>query len=134
MLLRKTGVKRSDIIHFFRRSQTHLPAHFIVRDVNRKTIVLCIRGTLSAKDLLTDLCCTAEDFVGQEEEMKETEDISKIKYTGVGRGRAHHGMLESARGVAGMTRKLIATELASKPDYNLVIVGHSLGKSRVSVR
>ena len=120
MLLRKTGLKRHDIIHANWKSKTHLPAHFLVRDVTRKTIVLCIRGTLSPKDVLTDLCCTAEDFTSHEEEMRKT---TKYKTS-----RAHHGMLESARGVAEMTRKLIATELAAQTDYDLIIVGHSLGK------
>ncbi len=129
MLLRKTGVKKTDIICAQWKSKTHLPAHFVLRDVRRKTIVLCIRGTLSPKDILTDLCCTAEDFGSHEEILRETADDSsyRIKYNY--RGRAHQGMLESARGVAEATRKLIASELASKPDYDLVIVGHSLGKS-----
>ena len=131
MLLRKTGVKRHHIIATNFKSKTHLPAYALVRDVKRKKIVLCIRGTLSPKDLLTDLCCTAEDFLTHEEEEREAMNESgadlfrsfRTKY----KARAHHGMLESARGVSRRTRKLIASELASKLDYDLVIVGHSLG-------
>jgi hypothetical protein len=32
---------------------------------------LCITRTLSPKDLLTDLCCTAEEFATHEDEVKE---------------------------------------------------------------
>lgn len=121
MLLRKTGLSRHDVIHASWKSKTHLPAHFLMRDVKRKTIVLCIRGTLSPKDVLTDLCCTAEDF---------SDEIGEIDYfrSTKTQARAHHGMLESARGVAEITRKLISSELASRPEYDLIIVGHSLGE------
>lgn len=119
MLMRKTGVKRHDIIVTNWRSKTHLPAYFLVRDVERKTIVLSIRGTCSPRDILTDLCCSAEDFfIGE-----DPKSTLRTRY----KARAHHGMLESARGVASQCRKLIATELAMHPGYELVLVGHSLG-------
>lgn len=38
-------------------------AYFIVRDVKRKSIVLSIRGTLSPRDILTDLCASTENFI-----------------------------------------------------------------------
>mmetsp|Transcript_12159 Transcript_12159/g.22780 ORF Transcript_12159/g.22780 Transcript_12159/m.22780 type:complete len:357 (-) Transcript_12159:83-1153(-) len=134
MLQRKTGVQKSQIICAQWKSKTHLPAHFLVRDLQRKTIVLCIRGTLSAKDILTDLCCTADEFLthgqdGIEEESLEPTPRDMISYM-IGskrKAKAHHGMLQAARNVAKMTRKVISTELASNPEYNLVIVGHSLG-------
>jgi hypothetical protein len=119
MLLRKTGVKRHDIIVTNWRSKTHLPAYFLVRDVERKKIVLSIRGTCSPRDVLTDLCCSAEDFIVGE----GNGSTFRTKY----KARAHHGMLESARGVASKCRKLIATELAIHSGYELVLVGHSLG-------
>lgn len=134
MLKRKTGVKKEHILSANRKSKTHLPAHFLVQDVNKKKIVLCIRGTLSPKDFLTDLCCTAEEFATHEEEVREamgetasTVDLFRSSFRPRYKASAHHGMLESARGVALSTRRLIASELASKPDYDLVIVGHSLG-------
>ena len=134
MLRRKTGVKKEHILRANWKSKTHLPAHFLVQDVKKKKIILCIRGTLSPKDLLTDLCCTAEEFATHEEEVKEamgetssTVDLFRSSFRSKYKASAHHGMLESARSVALSTRRLIASELASKPDYDLVIVGHSLG-------
>mmetsp|Transcript_10014 Transcript_10014/g.15106 ORF Transcript_10014/g.15106 Transcript_10014/m.15106 type:complete len:462 (+) Transcript_10014:193-1578(+) len=132
MLLRKTGLKRRHLIATNWRSKTHLPAYFLARDIKRRKIVLCIRGTLSPKDVLTDLCCTAEDFMSHEEEIALNMTSSESSGRGFRklyrtRARAHEGMLKSARGVANATHGLISSELASNPDYDLIIVGHSLG-------
>lgn len=132
MLQRKTGVQKSHIICAQWKSKTHLPAHFLVRDLQRKTIVLCIRGTLSPKDILTDLCCTADEFLTHEEDiLEESESIPRDVIRNIIRpkhkAKAHHGMLQAAKNVAKVTRKVISTELASNPEFNLVIVGHSLG-------
>lgn len=72
--------------------------------------MLSIRGTWSARDVLTDLCCTGEDF--------ETPSGTK---------HAHHGMLEAARGIAADVEEEVQTFLNTNKDYQLVIVGHSLG-------
>jgi hypothetical protein len=110
-LLKKTGIEVSDVVAAEWESKTHRPSYFIVRDTKHKKLVLAIRGTLSARDVLTDLCATGESFeTGCE-----------------GKHRAHHGMLESARGVAKETRDIVKVELEENPDYSLVIVGHSLG-------
>ena len=42
-------------------------------------------------------------------------------------------MVEAAKGVAKATRKIIASELAADPTYDLVIVGHSLGGGTAAV-
>jgi len=125
-LLRKTGIQKHDVINTNWKSKTHLPAYYLVRDVEKKKIVLCIRGTLSAKDILTDLCCTAEDFLSHEEEEKDAESF-RTKLGLNYRARAHQGMVSSARSVSKKTHHLIASELESNPDYQLVLVGHSLG-------
>lgn len=135
-LLRRTGIEAKDVIETSWKAKTHLPAYFLVRDVHKKKIVLCIRGTLSPKDILTDLCCTAEDFLSHEEEQEAGQSYSettrsefKAKY----RARAHQGMVNAARGVANMTHELIRAELESNPEYNLVLVGHSLGGGVASI-
>jgi hypothetical protein len=110
-LLQKTGIQADDVVAAFWESKTHRPAYFIVRDKTHKKLVLAIRGTLSARDVLTDLCATAETF----------ETGCKRKH------RAHHGMLEAARGVAKETEDVVNAELKANPDYSLVLVGHSMG-------
>jgi len=119
-VLAKTGVDRDHLISAHWASRTHRPVYFMVKDVSRRKLVLCIRGTLSARDVLTDLCCTAEDFVPHgyhENNSGETQHVS----------RAHHGMLEAARAVDRMTRRTVAAQMSANPDYGLVLVGHSLG-------
>lgn len=116
-LLSRTGIEPHDVVHADWESKTHRPAYFIVRERKQKKIVLCIRGTLSANDVLTDLCCTGEVFE-----------------TGVkGIHKSHHGMLEAARGVAEVAQQYVADELDAHPDYSLVLVGHSLGAGVASV-
>ena len=110
-LLKKTCIEADDVVKAAWESKTHRPAYFIVRDRKHKKLVLAIRGTLSARDVLTDLCAAAETYeTGCE-----------------GKHRAHHGMLQAARGVATETAVSIDAELAINPDYSLVLVGHSLG-------
>lgn len=90
-----------------------MQAYFIVREVKRKRIVLCIRGTWSLRDILTDLCCTAQEF--------ETIGCGGVQHV------AHQGMLEAARAVAETAKDTIASELMANPDFSLVVVGHSMG-------
>lgn len=78
-----------------------------MRDSKHKRLVLSIRGTWSARDILTDLCCTGEDF--------ETPSGTK---------HAHHGMLEAARGIATDVEEAVQTFLNANSEYALVIVGH----------
>jgi Lipase (class 3) len=116
-LLKTTGIEPEDVIKSAWVSKTHRPAFFIVRDKKYRKIVLAIRGTLSPRDLLTDLCAVAETF--------ETDCP--------GNHRAHQGMLKAARCVAKETADIIDAELRANPDFSLVLVGHSLGGGVASV-
>lgn len=40
-----------------------MPRYFIAVDERRRTVVLCIRGTLSLSDILTDVCAESVPFV-----------------------------------------------------------------------
>lgn len=105
-------------------------AYYIARDIKRKAIVLSIRGSLSPRDILTDLICSCENFF-----VEDDVEIGGIVDVGSNAtapppiilGRAHKGMVEAAQKIAGMTGKIISDELDANPDYTLVIVGHSLG-------
>lgn len=110
-LLARTGLQEDDVVAAQWRAQTNRPAYFIVREHSLQRLVLCIRGTNSTHDVLTDLCCVAEDFD-----------------TGApGRHRAHEGILKSARELATMTEDIVARELEANPLFSLVVAGHSLG-------
>jgi hypothetical protein len=91
-------------------------AFYIVRDKKRKRIVLSIRGTWSAHDMLTDLCCTSEEY-----------------FVGRRLHKAHNGMLAAARGVSSMAEDIVAKELEDNPGYSLLLVGHSMGGSVAAI-
>ena len=126
-LMRKTGISKDDIIHLSLKSKTHLPVFFLVRDRARKALVLCVRGTWSARDVLTDLCCTAEEYEAPAPIPSST-GPSPQRYC------AHHGMLEAAKAVADEMEDIIQSELnILGPEYGLVLVGHSMGGGVVSL-
>jgi len=126
-LLRKTGIQKEDIIKLNLKSKAHLPAYFLVRDHQRKTLVLCIRGTWSAHDVLTDLCCTAEEYQGPVGSTLSSSSSWSAAKDGERRFCAHKGMLEAAMAVAIEMEDIIEAELKANPDFSLVLVGHSMG-------
>jgi len=77
---------------------------------------LSIRGTWSAHDILTDLCCTSEEYC-----------VSSRRHS------AHAGMLAAARSVKALAEETIRHELERNPNYSLLLVGHSLGGSVAAI-
>jgi hypothetical protein len=132
-LARRTGIADEDVVFAQWTSQTHKPAFFIVRDHERQNVVLTVRGTLNAPDLLTDLCAAAETFVSGEDGSEEGDPRLFPRLRPSRAARAHQGMLEGARGVAKTARPIVEKELSDHPNYNLVIVGHSMGGGVASV-
>ena len=103
-------------------------ACFVVRDRKRNNLVVGIRGTWSANDVLCDLCCTSEEYrVSPNRNSSRRHLNRRTKY------KAHHGMLEAARGVDDLLRDAVAKELEADPSLSLVLVGHSLGGSVAAV-
>lgn len=115
-------------------------AFFLVKDVDRKTLVLSIRGTMSPRDILTDLCASSENFfvedrsdlieigdIESEGGACNTTDLKMPTTSPIMVGRAHKGMVDAAKYVARITGKIISDELRSAKEYSLVVVGHSLG-------
>jgi hypothetical protein len=130
VLARSTGIDRQDIVTANWHSKANRPAYYIARDTKRKTIVLSIRGSLSPRDILTDLICSCENFFVEDDvEIGGIFDVASNATTPppLILGRAHKGMVDAARSIAGMTGKIISDELDANPDYALIIVGHSLG-------
>lgn len=121
-VLRRTSIPEDDVIATNWESRAHRPVYFLVRDTSKKSIVLCIRGTWSAHDVLTDLCCTSDDL-----ELHPTLR-SKYFFPHFGKKvRAHHGMLEAARALQDDLEELLVKVFVSHPDYTLVLAGHSMG-------
>jgi Lipase (class 3) len=131
VLLRRTGISRDDLLAHEKESKAHRPAYFIVRDQAKRNIVLCIRGTWSAHDILTDLCCVPKtyDLPSRRRSTNETES----EYFSITSGPlhdsicAHQGMLQAANLLRKDVETLIREELKANPGLSLVLVGHSLG-------
>lgn len=128
VLIKSTGIARRDIVTANWHSKANRPAYYVARDRKRKAIVLGIRGTASARDILTDLCASAENFFVEDgHEIGDIIESEESTTPPLLVGRAHKGMIDASKSVARMTGKTISDELDAHPDYSLVIVGHSLG-------
>ncbi|GKY92523.1 hypothetical protein MPSEU_000222600 [Mayamaea pseudoterrestris] len=121
-ILAHTNLSHDDIIAQEWTSKTHRPGYFLARDHVKKSIVLCVRGTWSAHDVLTDLCCLPDE--AQVELVRPGIFYSTREKRVI---RAHHGMLQAARLLKDAVQELIHEELKANPEYSLVLVGHSMG-------
>ena len=124
-LVSKTGISKSDIVHADFASRVHRPAFFIARDRKHRAVVLCVRGTLSGEDVLTDLCCESSTYSpgGGASRRRLSRDVIW----------AHQGMLNGALQVGEEARDMVAAQLAANPGYKLVLVGHSLGAGTAAI-
>ena len=139
-VLHKTGLNSSDIIYhtFSDGAQTTKPVFYVALDRERRNVVLCVRGTLSGRDVLTDLCCEGEEF----EPIPASTSTSATSRTKgwlsrkKKRGKtleAHQGILNSARKVSDLALPIIQEQLCQNPGYSLVVCGHSLGAGTACV-
>ncbi|CAB4011176.1 Sn1-specific diacylglycerol lipase beta [Paramuricea clavata] len=99
------------------KNDVYQTAFCVCIDHNYKKVVVSVRGTLSLKDVLTDLTA-------------ETDDLELVCDKGCEeKCFGHRGMAKSARFI--MTKleqeNILGSIFLRYPDYSLVIVGHSLG-------
>ncbi|KAF9134569.1 hypothetical protein BGX30_011896 [Mortierella sp. GBA39] len=119
------------------------PRYYLLDDVETKQIVLVLRGTKSLHDLMIDLTCDAADLWldhdtsplrdAQGNILPNTEENLKRKRP----FRVHGGFLKAARTIAsaetiGIQEKVKAA-LEARPEYSLLLIGHSLGAGIASV-
>jgi hypothetical protein len=113
------GLKAEDVVYVHTSDGGPAsPSFFIAddRDTNTNAIVVAIRGTKSAADVMTDLACTATEFLD---------------------GQAHSGMAASSKNLLKVLQDLTDPEgeagpilrdlIVKHPTKKLVFVGHSLG-------
>ncbi|KAI9309024.1 hypothetical protein BJ944DRAFT_236459 [Cunninghamella echinulata] len=107
------SIPKDDLLAYeFRIGEAFRPSYYIARDRNTNSIVLAIRGTLSAFDTMTDLVCDYEPWKG---------------------GMVHKGMKASAMWFfRHLGPKLIAYSNAHSTT-SLYIVGHSLGAATAAI-
>jgi len=111
------GITTSDVLYINPDSQQFLPVHAICRDTSKKTIVVCIRGTLSVFDALTDLNAEYSHHVYTDPETGEE----------LAEGFVHKGIMTGARNLSIALSDRTKEALEANPGYSVVIVGHSLG-------
>ncbi|KAL0348629.1 UNVERIFIED_CONTAM: Sn1-specific diacylglycerol lipase alpha [Sesamum angustifolium] len=95
------------------------PAFTILRDENSKCFLLLIRGTHSIKDTLTAATGAVVPF---HHSVLHDGGISNLVL-----GYAHCGMVAAARWIAKLITPSLVKALEQNPDYEVKIVGHSLG-------
>lgn len=85
----------------------------VIADHKTSNIVIAIRGSISLRDVFTDLTATADKF--------EAEGFPAMM--------AHKGMIVGAEFIAKRLRQvgILNKALAKYPEYGLIITGHSLG-------
>ncbi|KAL7058297.1 hypothetical protein AAHC03_016899 [Spirometra sp. Aus1] len=122
--LEMTGLEPHNILIFEIANTFYDVALMLVLDDKTRSIVIIVRGTLSGDDTLTDLLAVGEPLREEDERLPEAE-----RYMG------HGGMVRVARNVV---RKITSEQWVEKarelrPDYPVVLCGHSLGAGLVSL-
>ena len=84
------------------------PNFVLLVDHGQSSIVLCIQGTSTFNDLMTDLTVQEEEFLD---------------------GYAHRGFCDGSDNVLEKVSKSLLKGLNNNPGYNVVVCGHSLGGS-----
>ncbi|XP_057772175.1 uncharacterized protein LOC130991791 [Salvia miltiorrhiza] len=95
------------------------PAFTILRDENSKCFLLLIRGTHSIKDTLTAATGAVVPF---HHSVLDDGGVSNLVL-----GYAHCGMVAAARWIAKLSTPTLLKAVDQNPDYEVKIVGHSLG-------
>ncbi|KAI9029027.1 hypothetical protein CLU79DRAFT_524787 [Phycomyces nitens] len=95
-----------------RTGEAFRPSYFVARDPSTDSLVLCIRGTMSAFDTMTDLVCEYEPWKG---------------------GFVHKGMKSAAAWLFCHVAPQLVTYANENSVSALYIVGHSLGAATAAI-
>ncbi|KAI9597820.1 hypothetical protein BDF19DRAFT_434538 [Syncephalis fuscata] len=107
------SLEEEDLLAYeFNGSLVFRPSYFIARDKETNSIVLCIRGTMSIMDTLTDLVCDYQQWKG---------------------GLVHAGILSAAQWFFTDVIPQMLAYCRQHDVRRIRILGHSLGGSTASV-
>ncbi|KAK7277529.1 hypothetical protein RJT34_22543 [Clitoria ternatea] len=112
---RNSMLRESDVIKFVKNSSVMRPAYYIGVDTRKKLVILCIRGTHTLYDLITDIVSSSD---------------GEVTFEGYS---AHFGTSESARWFLHHEIEIIRKCLEKYEGFRLRLVGHSLGGAIASV-
>jgi hypothetical protein len=100
------------VVFWHRDPALFVPVLFVAVDSAHGWVVVSVRGTLAATDVVTDLCAESVPFLG---------------------GRAHAGFSASAWQLLKNHGARLAAILWEHPDHELVFTGHSMGAAVASL-
>ncbi|KAJ3088224.1 hypothetical protein HK102_009254 [Quaeritorhiza haematococci] len=107
------GLKKEDMLAWeYSEREVYKPRFYIARDRRTNSIVLGIRGTLNAQDVVTDLVAEYEPFLG---------------------GYCHRGFLRGARWIEEHHLPKIKAFIKQYKARAFYVTGHSLGAAIASV-
>lgn len=108
-----SGIKDADIIYASFANDLYQSPFFVAMDHDCGSVVVSIRGTLSMKDIITDLHAHPKPI-----ELPESPGFA-----------VHKGMLQTAMWIRDklLGESILDKAFQSAPEYYLVITGHSLG-------
>ncbi len=113
--MESTGIGRENVIFAHATDSLHVDKHcpdfsvLVLREIKQVLIVICGTRMIPApkmKDVFMDLYADAMPFLD---------------------GEAHMGMAMGARNIIGKIREEVSKVLRENPDYNVMVIGYSLG-------
>ncbi|XP_050381404.1 uncharacterized protein LOC126798467 [Argentina anserina] len=119
LFLEETGYSEENVLLQEPKAGILKPAFTIIVDHNQKCFLLLIRGTHSIKDTLTAATGAVVPF---HHSVVNEGGVSDLVL-----GYAHCGMVAAATWIAKLAKPCLLEALDQYPDYELKIVGHSLG-------
>ncbi|XP_020241711.1 uncharacterized protein LOC109820062 isoform X2 [Asparagus officinalis] len=119
VFLDSAGFSKEDVLIQEPKAGLLRPAFTIICDKSSKSFLLLIRGTHSIKDTLTAATGAVVPF---HHLVLHEGGISNLVL-----GYAHCGMVAAARWIAKCTTPCLLKAVKQHPDYNIKIIGHSLG-------
>ncbi|KAI8145650.1 hypothetical protein BJV82DRAFT_20937 [Fennellomyces sp. T-0311] len=112
-ILEHLSIPKEDLLAYeFRAAGAFRPSYYIALDRPTNSIVLCIRGTMSAFDAMTDLVCEYEQWRG---------------------GLVHKGMKSAATWFFRNVAPQLVAYCNEHSTNALYIVGHSLGAAAAAI-
>ncbi|XP_055818367.1 uncharacterized protein LOC129887328 [Solanum dulcamara] len=119
VFLESAGYSQEDVLLQKPKAGLLKPAFTIIKDRNLNCFLLLIRGTHSIKDTLTAATGAVVPF---HHSVLDDGGISNLVL-----GYAHCGMVAAARWIAKLSMPFLVKVLEENPEYEIKIVGHSLG-------
>ncbi|XP_068662296.1 uncharacterized protein [Aristolochia californica] len=125
VFLDSAGYSQDDVLFQEPKAGFLKPAFTIIRDQNMKCFLLLIRGTHSIKDTLTAATGAVVPF---HHLLLDEGGVSNLVL-----GYAHCGMVVAALWIAKLTIPCLLKAVDEYPDYQIKIVGHSLGGGTAAI-